>query len=169
MCLDISRGVEITLWLKSLKSRPPLTSESEGHLPSPAHRPSGPSLGFLGRLRRLWLGATREGWAPGGQFRERGNPGSEAQRGGGSSLSPWSVPPLSVPRPCLSVSPVSLSLGLWEAGPWLSAAPCFPREENQQNFAVARTYSCESPNRRVQGLGSGLGVSIWGLWPGPIW
>ena len=53
--------------------------------------------------------------------------------------------------PSLSVCPVPLSLGLWEARPWLITAPCVSREENQQNFAVARTYTCESPDRRVQG------------------
>ncbi|XP_045642128.1 linker for activation of T-cells family member 2 isoform X3 [Ursus americanus] len=81
-----------------------------------------------------------------------GCPGSEAQRDSSSfSLSPWSVPPLSVPRPCLSISSVSLSLGLWEAGPWLSTAPCFSREEDQQNFAVAQTYSL-----------------VRQAWPGPL-
>lgn len=87
-----------------------------------------------------------------------GRPGSEAQRdSSSSSLSPWSVPPLSVPRPCLSISSVSLPLGLWEAGPWLSTAPCFSREENQQNFAVARTYSCEFPEPQGPGIGLGVG------------
>lgn len=71
--------------------------------------------------------------------------------GSRGSLAPWSVLPLSVPRPSPSVFPVPLYLGLWEAMRWLSTAPCVSREENPQNFSVARTYSCESPNRRPGG------------------
>uniref|UniRef100_A0A673UDN0 Linker for activation of T cells family member 2 n=1 Tax=Suricata suricatta TaxID=37032 RepID=A0A673UDN0_SURSU len=64
--------------------------------------------------------------------------------GSPGSLSPRSVPPLSVPCPCLS-------LGLWEAVRWLSTAPCVSRETNPQNFAVAQTYSLVRQN-----------------WPGPL-
>lgn len=41
----------------------------------------------------------------------------------------------------LSVRLSCLSLGLWGARPWFGTALCFSREESQQNFAVARTYS----------------------------
>lgn len=85
---------------------------------------------------------------------------SEARRdGSSSSLSPWYVPPLcSLP---LSVHLSYLSVPeLCKARPWVSTVLCIYRQENEQDFVVARTYSCESPNSKAQGPGSGLGVHI---------
>ncbi|XP_054549582.1 linker for activation of T-cells family member 2 isoform X2 [Talpa occidentalis] len=78
-------------------------------------------------------------WGEWGAAENGGTRGPGVATPGGGSSSLWSAPPCSAPRPvCLSVP---LSLGLWEARFWLSTAPCVSRQENQQSFAVAGTYS----------------------------
>lgn len=70
LCSNISRGVEVTLWLKALKSHPTLTSESEGHPPQPCAQTlrtisrvpgeaigaAGSSQGHVRRATTRWAG-----------------------------------------------------------------------------------------------------------------
>lgn len=155
------------LWLKSLKGRPTLTSESEGHLPSPAHRPSAPSPGFLGRPWRQLAparGRARRVGGAGEQSRKWGHQGVLDLRPRGIAAPSHSRPGLSLP----SLVPVCPSLlflcplGCGRLGPGSAQLHVFPGKRINRTLQWPRPIPVSSPNRRVQGLGLGLGVSIWG-------